>query len=394
MRFLSQVISISLMNLRNIPQRWGPSIVIVVGIAGVVTVLVAMLAMAKGFETTLQSAGHDDRVIVMSAGSESEMTSGLTIEQANIIENKPGILRIERNSLMAREIYVIADIRKRGSSTSANLPMRGIDENSSRIRSEMTIVAGRDLEFGRFEIIAGESAASQFQGLEIGNSVPIRGADWEVVGLFSTGGSVFESEVWVDQQILGASLNRGPGFSSVTVQLQSPQDFDAFVASLESDRRLPVNAVRESEYYAGQSENLTQLITIFGYAVAAIMAIGAIFAALNTMYSAVATRSVEIATLRALGFGRAPIVISVMLEALLLALLGGVVGSVLTYFVFNGYTVSTLGDSFSQVSFDFRVTSDLLMQGIVGSCILGILGGLLPAVSAARQPITVALRGT
>lgn len=394
MRFLSQVISISLMNLRNIPQRWGPSIVIVVGIAGVVTVLVAMLAMAKGFETTLQSAGHDDRVIVMSAGSESEMTSGLTIEQANIIENKPGILRIERNSLMAREIYVIADIRKRGSSTSANLPMRGIDENSSRIRSEMTIVAGRDLEFGRFEIIAGESAASQFQGLEIGNSVPIRGADWEVVGLFSTGGSVFESEVWVDQQILGASLNRGPGFSSVTVQLQSPQDFDAFVASLESDRRLPVNAVRESEYYAGQSENLTQLITIFGYAVAAIMAVGAIFAALNTMYSAVATRSVEIATLRALGFGRAPIVISVMLEALLLALLGGVVGSVLTYFVFNGYTVSTLGDSFSQVSFDFRVTSDLLMQGIVGSCILGILGGLLPAVSAARQPITVALRGT
>ncbi len=394
MNWLSQSWAITLMNLRNLPGRVGASLVIVVGIAGVVTVLVALLAMARGFESTLKGTGHDDRVVILRGGANDEMSSVIINDHAAIIANKPGIKRSESGPLLASETYVIADIKKRSNDSAANLPMRGVQPNSFLVRSETRIIEGRNLEFGKFEMIAGKSAADQFQGLDVGNTLHIRGADWKVVGIFSSAGSVHESEVYVDNVVLAQNLNRGGANSSLIASLESAMDFDQLQQALEDDPQLETTIKRESEFYSEQSKGLTALITNFGYSVAFIMAIGAIFAALNTMYSAVSTRSIEIATLRALGFGAIPIVFSVMVEALVLALVGGLLGGGIAYLVFNGYTASTMNNvTFSQVSFNFAVTGELLIRGIVWSCVLGLLGGLFPAVKAARQPVTVALRG-
>jgi putative ABC transport system permease protein len=394
MSWINQSIAITMMNLRNLPARLGASLVIVVGIAGVVTVLIALLAMAQGFESTLKSTGHDDRVIVLRGGSNDEMSSVILNEDADIIKNKPGILKNDKGIYAAVETYVIADIKKRSNNSDANLPMRGVQPSSFLIRDETKIIAGRNIEFGKFEMIAGVSAADQFQGLDIGNSIHIRGADWEVVGIFSSDGNVHESEVYVDNVVLAENLSRGGTNSTMILTLESAMDFDQLEQALEADPRLETTIKRESDLYSEQSEGVTKMITQFGYSVAYIMAIGAILGALNTMYSAVSTRSVEIATLRALGFGATPIVLSVMIEALLLALVGGVIGGIIAYLGFNGYTASTMNNAtFSQVSFNFAVTSELLVRGITWSCILGVAGGLFPAVNAARQPVTQALRG-
>ncbi|HAK52591.1 MAG TPA: hypothetical protein DCM54_11925 [Gammaproteobacteria bacterium] len=393
MNSLSQISAITMMNLHNLPARIGSSLVIVVGIAGVVAVLVAILSMAKGFEATLQGSGSPDRAIVLRGGSTSEMASSLSSQQTNLISTKPGILNTDKGLLAAKETYVIADIRKRANNSPANMPMRGVDQNSFEIREEVEIVEGRNIEFGRFELIAGIKAADQFQGIDLGSELNIRGAAWKVVGLFEAGGGIYESEVWVDNVVLRQNLKRGGGSNSLFVKLESPADFDVFEQALQDDPQLETNVLRESTYYAAQSVSTTAMITNFGYAVGIIMAIGAIFAALNTMYSAVSARSVEIATLRALGFGQVPIVISVMVEALALAMIGGLIGATLAYLLFNGYTASTWGGTFSQVSFDFAVTPELLTRGITWSCLLGLIGGLFPSITAARQPITVALRG-
>jgi len=392
--WLQQILSISLMNLRSIPARLGPSMVIIVGIAGVVTVLVALLAMAKGFESTLGSTGKPDRVIIMRGGSTNEMSSGMAEQARDMIAEKPGIARDERGTLAGGETYIIADIRKRGNNSEANLPMRGVTPRSMRIRDEVTIIEGRDLQPGKWELIAGQGAANQFVGLDLGSEIKVRDGNWRVVGIFSSGGSVYESEVWVDNAMLQTSINRQGGISSVIARLESRETFSQLEKALEEDPRLETMVVREDEYYSEQSTDLNQLITGFGYLVASIMAIGAVFGALNSMYSAVSVRSVEIATLRALGFGAVPVVFSVMLEAMLLALTGGILGAAIAYLLFNGYTVSTLNNTtFSQVAFDFAVTIDLMQKGIIWSCLLGLIGGLLPAIRAARLPITVALRG-
>ena len=394
MNWLQQILSISAMNLRSVPARLGSSMVIIVGIAGVVTVLVALLAMARGFESTLGSTGKADRIIVMRGGSTNEMSSGMASEVSNMIAEKPGIAHDGEGALVAGETYIIADIRKRGNDSEANLPMRGVTPKSMRIRDEVRIIAGRDLQPGKWEMIAGRGAANQFEGLDIGNEIRVRDGNWRVVGIFSSAGNVYESEAWVDNAMLQANINRQGGISSVIAKLKSIDHFSQLEKALEEDPRLETMIVRENDYYAEQSTGLTQLINQFGYLVAVIMAIGAIFGALNSMYSAVSVRSVEIATLRALGFGAWPVVVSVMLEAMLLALVGGIVGAAVAYVIFNGYTVSTLNNTtFSQVAFDFAVTMDLMQKGIVWSCLLGLIGGLLPAIRAARQPITVALRG-
>lgn len=393
MSTLNQIFVITLMNLRNIPARKASSMVIVVGIAGVVTVLIAILSMAQGFEATLRGAGQADRAIVIRAGSDSEMGSSVPVDAARQIETMPGLARIDGNPLVAGETYVIADIKKRANDSDANMPMRGVEPESFEIRNELKIVQGRNFQFGRFELIAGVKAANQFQGIDLGSQLEIRGAKWQVVGLFESEGSIHESEVWVDNAVLVAELNRGWGYSSMIARLESPLDLEVFGNAMEKNPQLETKAVRESSYYNEQSTGITSLITDFGYSVAAIMGIGAIFGALNTMYSAVSTRSVEIATLRALGFSPIPVVISVLVESILLALLGGSLGSAIAYLFFNGYTASTMGATFSQVSFDFAVTRELIVQGITWSCLLGLVGGLFPSVAAARQPITVALRG-
>ena len=390
---MNQVFAITGMNLRNLPGRLGPSVVVVVGIAGVVLVLIALLSMARGFEATLKGTGQADRAIVLRGGSDSEMTSWVSPQHADLIRTKPGIATGESGVLAATEIYVIADVPKKRSKTDANLPLRGVEARSFEIRNEVRIVDGRSLEFGKFELIAGVNAVDQFQGLDIGSILKLRGADWEVVGHFATDGTIHESEVWVDTQVLGSNLKRGAGGTSMVVRLESPREFDVLEQAMDDDPQLETELRKETVYYSEQSEMLTALIENFGYFVAGIMAIGAIFAALNTMYSAVSTRSVEIATLRALGFGPLPVVVSVMVEALILAMIGGAMGASLAFVMFNGYTASTMGGTFSQVSFAFAVTPDLVVRGVVWSCLLGLAGGLFPSVAAARQPVTVALRG-
>ena len=383
----TQIFEITVMNLKNLPSRLGSSSVVVVGIGGVVGVMVAILAMAAGFQGTLDSGGAPDRAIVLRGGSDNELSSGVSTEEANVVSGMEGVV------LASPELYMVADVPKRSTGTDANLIVRGVTANAFAIRDEVVIVEGRNLEPGRGEVIAGRGAHIEFAGIDIGNKIQLRQSEWTIVGIFEADGSAYESELWVDLPVLQSAF-RFTGASSIRLLLDSPERIDELAERIKGDPRLDLELTGETEYFAGQAGGLTDTIRIFGYTVATIMAIGAVFAALNTMYTAVVTRTVEIATLRALGFGRLPVVVSVMIESMALALLGGVLGASVAYVGFNGYTVSTLSNvSFSQIAFDFAVTPDLLRDGLVWALGLGAIGGLLPAVRAALLPITVALRG-
>lgn len=384
---IGQIFQITLLSLRNLPSRFGSSSVIIVGIGGVVGVLVAILAMAKGFEASMSRAGQPDRAIVMRGGSTSELSSGMGPGEMAVVGSWSEV------TAASGELYLVADVPKRSNQSLANLAIRGVEQPAFEIRPEISIVEGRPFETGRTEMIAGRGAVAEFEGVETGSTIELRNSTWTIVGMFEADGSVYESEVWADLATAQSIFRREGGVSSMRVRLASPDVADVLSQRMEDDPRLDLTLTGEDEYFRNQSQQLTVLIESFGYGVAAIMAVGAIFAALNTMYTAVSTRTVEIATLRALGFGGMPVVASVVLEALLLALLGGAIGAAVAYFGFNGWTVSTLGGSFSQVAFDFAVTPDLLVFGIVWAVGLGLIGGLFPAVRAARLPITTALRG-
>ncbi|MEZ5549581.1 MAG: FtsX-like permease family protein [Pseudomonadales bacterium] len=384
----AQIFEITLMNLRNLPARIGSSSVIVVGIAGVVAVLIGVLSMAAGFTAALEGSSMPGRAIVLRDGSNNELSSGISVEEFNILARMEGV------KLASDELYVVADVPKRDTGTPANLVIRGMRQAGIDVRPEMHLVQGRLFEAGKGEIIVGVKAASEFAGLSLGDVVEFRESGWTVVGTFTTGGSAYESEVWADLPVAQTSFRRGGTLSSARVLLEDPSAAVSVNKRIQADPRLDIALTTEEEFFAGQSEDRSELINTFGYAVAAIMAIGAVFAALNTMYSAVSARTVEIATLRALGFSNVPVVVSVMIEAIFLALVGGLVGGILVYLLFDGYTASTLNNaSFSQVAFDFAVTGELMMLGIAWALGLGLVGGLFPAVRAARLPITVALRG-
>lgn len=393
---LQQVAAVTAMNLRSLPGRIGTSLVIVVGIAGVVGVMVSMLSMAAGFEHALSSTGRSDRVLVLRSGSTDELSSVLSLEQTQVIEQAPGIARgADGLPLVTREIYLLTAVPKRANASEANVVVRATSLEGLVARPEVRIVEGRMFQPGLREVVIGRGAQQQFEGLQIGGQVLVRDGHWEVVGVFESGGDVHESELMVDARTLQTVIQQ-QYYTTVTAQLD-PQlgdaAFQTFKDALTSDPRLAVSVQRESEYYASRSEALSTLIQTLGYAVAVIMAIGAVFGALNTMYAAVSTRTVEIATLRAIGFSGAPVVVSVMIEALLLALAGGVLGGGIAWLIFNGYTVSTLNfQTFSQVAFSFRVTPALLQTGIAWALLIGLLGGLFPAVRAARLPIVDALR--
>lgn len=383
-----QIFEITLMNLRNLPSRLGSSSVIVVGIGGVVGVFIAILAMAAGFEATLDRGGAPDRGIVLRGGSSDEMSSGLGPAEVGIIQSMEGIVAA------SRELYTVADVPKRSTGTDANLIVRGVSPESFSIRDGIRIAEGRNFEPGRAELIAGRGASIEFAGIDLGGTVKVRDSEWTVVGIFEANGSAYESELWVDLPVAQSAFRRGGTISSMRVQLETPERIEEVAERIEADPRLDLTLQSEEQFLAGQSAGLTQTIEMFGQTVAVIMAIGAVFAALNTMYSAVVTRTVEIATLRALGFGGLPVVVSVMIESIALALVGGVLGALVAYVGFNGFTVSTLNNvSFSQVAFDFAVTPALIQDGLVWALGLGLIGGLLPAIRAARLPITVALRG-
>jgi putative ABC transport system permease protein len=393
--WLNQVAQITLINLRTVPQRLGTSLVVVIGIAGVVGVLVSVLAMSEGFRHTLASTGRPSRVMMLRAGSDSELSSGVARDQAVVLGSLPDLARDPGGQpLVSAEIVVMVDLPRKGERDPNNVPFRGVQPAAFAIRDELALVEGRHFARGVREVIVGRKAAAQFEGLAVGSRIAFRDSDWTVVGTFATGGDVHESEIWADADVAMSAFRR-TGFQSVTGTLADPSDagLTALKDSISRDRRLSISALREPEYYAKQASVLSKLIDVLGYSVAVFMAIGATFGALNCMYSAIASRQVEIATLRAIGFGGAPVVVSVMIEALALALVGGAVGGALAYVYCDGASLSTLNFStFSQVAFDFRVTGALLAQGLVWALVIGLAGGLLPAVRAARLPVTTALR--
>jgi putative ABC transport system permease protein len=395
MRWLNQAVEITLINLRTIPERLGPSLVVVVGIAGVVAVLVSVMAMSEGFRHTLASTGRNDRVIMLRAGSDAEMSSGVERDQAALLAVLPGIARdAEGRPLASAELVVMVELPRKGESSPNNVPFRGVQPAAFAIRDEVRIVDGRRFERGVREVIVGRKAAQEFAGLTVGSRIGFRDSDWTVVGIFESGGDVHESEIWADAEVAVSAFRR-QGYQSLTAKLADGADagFTAFKDSVSRNPRFSINVLREPEYYARQAKVLSNLINVLGYTVATFMAIGATFGALNCMYSAIASRQVEIATLRAIGFGGIPVVVSVMIEALLLALLGGGVGGALAYLYCDGASLSTLNfGTFSQVAFDFRVTPGLLAEGLLWALGIGAAGGLFPAIRAARLPVTVALR--
>ena len=395
MRWLDQIVQITLMNVRAIPQRVGASLVVVIGIAGVVGVLVSVLAMAEGFRHTLASTGRSGRVIMLRSGSDSELSSGVPRDQAVLLQSLPTIARdAAGRPLASAELMVMVDLPRRGESNPNNVPFRGVQPAAFAVRDEVRVVEGRPFARGVREVIVGRKASAQFAGLDVGSRIAFRDSDWTVVGIFESGGDVHESEVWADAEVAMSAFRRD-GFQSVTATLADPSDagLAALEDSVKRDRRLSISVLREPAYYARQAKLLSTLIDVLGYTVSSFMAVGAMFGALNCMYSAVAARRVEIGTLRAIGFGGAPVVVSVMIEALLLALLGGVLGGVAAYVYCDGVSLSTLNfNTFSQVAFDVRVTPGLLGRGLLWALVIGAIGGLFPAIRAARPPVTTVLR--
>ena len=380
-------------NFRSVRQRWPSAIVAVLGIAGTVGVFVAMLSLARGFRATLIASGSPDNALIMRAGSNSEMVGAVLLDAVHIIEGAPGVARSGNGPLVSPEVVVIAPFPLKSSGTDANVQVRGVAAKALEVRPGVKIVAGRFIQPGLNELIVGKNAISAYAGLDLGSTVRFSGASWSVVGVFDAGGSAFDSEVWCDSALLDQVYKRPANvYQSVTVHLQSPEAFQQFKDALTSDPRLNVSVDRELEYYEKQSRQLTTLITVLGGMVAIVMGIGAVFGALNTMYSAVAERGREIATMRALGFGPASVVASFTVEALLIAAVGGIIGAI-AVLPLNGLTTGTLNfQTFSHMAFAFRITPILLLAGIVFALLMGLVGGIPPAVRAARRPVSAALR--
>jgi putative ABC transport system permease protein len=391
---LKQLLALTSMGIQTLPQRAGSSSVIVIGIAGVVAVLVSVLAMAAGFHHTVADNGRPDRVIVLRGGSDAELNSNLTRSDIDTIGNAPGLAKdAAGKALLSPEIITVVNLPKIDTGSDSNVTLRGVGLQAQKVRPELKIVAGRMFHPAVRELIAGAGAAKQFRGLTPGSVLHLRSVDWTVTGVFTTNGDVHESELLADVDTVGSSIERS-GYSSAVGLLTGAGEFGTFKDALTTDPQLKVDVEREAEYYAAQSKQLTQLITVVGNTVAIIMAIGAMFGALNSMYAAVDARTLEIATLRAIGFGALPVLLSVMIEALALSLLGGLLGAALAWWFFNGHTVATLGGAFAQIVFQVTVTTTLMVTGLVWACAIGVLGGLFPALRSARLPVAEALRAT
>ena len=379
------------LGIAGLPQRWGASSVIVIGIAGVVGVLVAMLAMGEGFKATLDQTGDDSTAILLRAGSQAETNSVITRDQTPLIAALPGIAHAaDGKALVSPELSQVVNLVSRNDGSDVNVQFRGVGPEGWAIRPQVKIVQGRKFSPGLREIVIGKGAQTQFRDMAVGKQLKLANQQWTIVGVFEAKDS-HDSELWTDADVLGPAYQR-QAFQSVTVKLAGTSGFKQLKAALAGDPRLKLDAATTRDYYGKQSAGLTKLIKILGSVIGAIMAIGAVFGALNSMYAAVAGRAREIATLRALGFRGLPVVTAVMLETMLLALLGGVLGAAIAWVVFNGYTVSTLGQNFSQVVFQFKVSPELAWTGLKWALGIGLVGGLFPALRAARLPVTEAMR--
>lgn len=392
-KWITQTIAVTLLSIRTIPQRLSSSAVAMAGIAGVVIVFIAVLSIGEGFKAAMAEAGSPYRAIVMRAGADSEMTSGIGGEEADLIKQAPGVLLDSNRPVASAELFVIIDRNKRTTGTAANVPLRGIEPAARQVRDDVKLTEGRMLEFGTNEAIVGRAALGQFAGMDLNSEIKSGQLTLKIVGIFDAQGSAAESELWADAKLIQNVYRRGNSYQSVLVRLDSPASFDTFKNALTTNPQLNVNVRRETEFYAAQSETMTTLITSIGYTIAVLMGLGAIFGAILTMNTAVAARTREIATLRALGFNTPSVLVSVLGESMALAAIGGLAGGLLGYVVFNGYQTSTMNfQTFSQIAFAFRVTPGLLMQGLSYALVMGFIGGVVPAIRAARLPISSALR--
>jgi putative ABC transport system permease protein len=380
-------------NFRSIRERWTSTIVAVLGIAGTVGVFVAMLSLARGFKATLVASGSPGNALVMRAGSSSEMMGGITLDSVKVVQDAPGIARDSSGPLITQEVVGVMPFPLITTGTDANVQVRGVSPNVLEIRRFVKLTEGHMFQPGLSELVVGKNASRTYKGLTLGNSVDFAGGHWKIVGVFDAGGSSFDSEVWCDAKLFNQVLHRPENiFQSATVHLASPDSFKTFKDALITDPRLNVDVIREIDYYAKQSTVMTRLITVLGGFVAAIMAVGAIFGALNTMYSAVSERGREIATMRALGFSTSNVLLSFLFEALLISFAGGILGC-LVVLPLNGWTTNTMNfQTFSNIAFAFKITLDLLLLGILFALIMGVLGGFFPAIRAATRPVAVALR--
>jgi putative ABC transport system permease protein len=391
---LSQIGAVTGMNLRNIPQRWSSSMVAVLGIGGVTLVLVALLSIAAGFKVALEGSGSDDVAIIMRAGSTNELSGGFGVETVTVVSDAPGIRRDSKNKpILSPELYVLVDGRMRGKDASTNLPLRGVSQMAPQVRKSFKLVQGRMFKEGTNEIVVGDGVVKQYEGLEVGKKVRWGNADWDVVGRFTDGGGIAESEAWGDTPIVQQAWRRGNSFQSIRAKLNNPESLKTLKDALSKDPRVRVGVQSERTFYADQQKLMSTIINYVGWTLAIMMGIAALFAALNTLYNAVATRVREIATLRAMGFNGWAVMISVLVEAMILGAVGGLIGGLLAFLTFNGMHSSTMNwASFSQMTFAFTVTPQLMVTGIIYGLILTFIAGILPGIRAARLPITAGLR--
>jgi putative ABC transport system permease protein len=391
---MQTIVAITLLNLKNLPQRLGSSFVIIVGIAAVVAVLLSVMALANGFRRTMEQGASAARAIVLSRGAEVEAGSGLSREAANIVMDAPGIHRnADGLSVASAETLIIAPVARKSDGLDAYVTLRGVGPRGLELRPEIQIVAGRAFSPAVHELIVGKAAAARFSGLEVGNRILLRGGEWTVVGIFDSGGSSHESTLLADAETVRAAY-RLKSFNSLTVQLSTPTAFDTFKTSLTTNPAVEADILREAEYTASLSKPLHRMLNLLAYSIGSIMAIGALFGALNSMYSAASARSNEIATLRALGFDSMSIVVSVLIEALLLTLIGALAGTLIAYAGFNGRAINMIGStsSPSQLVYELAVTPESIGIAFALAVLLGLIGGLLPAARATRIPIAVGLR--
>ena len=389
---LSQALAITGINIRSIPARWAPSLVIVIGLAGVVAVFTALLAMAAGFESTLKATGRADAAIIMRGGSDAELNSAFDRDSTDLIKQEPGIrVGADGRPLASAELMIIAElVRKDDVRHGANITVRGVEPEAFALRPQLKIVAGHNFTPGLRELVVGQGVIRQFQGAELGQVIRMRGSEWTVVGIFASG-DAHDSEMWTDVNVARSTFGR-PGSSSVLAALDGSDGLARLKSAVAAEPRLIMDVMSEQDYFSGQTRQFRKTIGFLAGVVTLIMGLGAVFAALNSMYAAVAARGKEIATLRAIGFGGSSVVVSVMIEALLLALSGGVLGALIAYLLFNGLSVSTLGQNFTQVVFNFKVTPELVVRGLIIAVIIGMIGGFLPALRAARLPVATSLR--
>lgn len=393
MSLISQVSAVTSMNLRSLPQRFWPSVATVVAVALVVGVLLGFLALSNGFRQTLNGTGSDDVVVFARKGAGGELNSILGREQQQLIEEAPGLAKgADGKPLASAELYVIVNGKRKSTGLKANLPLRGVGPNAQLVRSNIAIAEGRMFTPGVAEIVVGKKVVENFAGFELGQTVRLSGQDWKIVGIFDAGGSAFESELWADIALLQSVYSRGSSVQTVRAKLTSPDALKQVQDYNEGEERLKLDVRTEKAFYASQARGVSDLIFYLGWPLAIAMSFGALAGALNTMYASVDSRMREIATLRAIGFGGPPAFVGTMVEALILAAIGGVLGALGVYLLFNGATASTLGSGFTQVGFSLALTPALVVEGIILALIIGFAGGFFPAIRAARAPLLAAFR--